>query len=313
MKKYIWKILGVLLCAGMLFLAACGRQEQPDGVRMEVFFLNREETRITPEIRYLEDGLTAEEQVESLLAALQEQPEDMTLKPSVGAAFAVKSFGIEEKQLNLDLNEAYRSLPATTEVLVRAALVRTLSQVEGIGHVLMLVEGAPLADSTGAAIGSMTADLFVDNLGEEINAYENVTLRLYFANETGDRLVETSREVVYNSNISMEKLIVENLIAGPDGEGAYRTLNPAVRLLNVTVKDGTCYVIFDETFLTQTEAVAADVTIYSLVNSLVELANVNRVQIAVDGKTDLIYRETFSLANLYERNLDLTRTEVVQE
>ncbi len=280
---------------------------------MEVFFLNREETRITPEIRYLEDGLTAEEQVESLLAALQEQPEDMTLKPSVGAAFAVKSFGIEEKQLNLDLNEAYRSLPATTEVLVRAALVRTLSQVEGIGHVLMLVEGAPLADSTGAAIGSMTADLFVDNLGEEINAYENVTLRLYFANETGDRLVETSREVVYNSNISMEKLIVENLIAGPDGEGAYRTLNPAVRLLNVTVKDGTCYVIFDETFLTQTEAVAADVTIYSLVNSLVELANVNRVQIAVDGKTDLIYRETFSLANLYERNLDLTRTEVVQE
>ena len=43
-------------------------------------------------------------------------------------------------------------------------------------------------------------------------------------------------------------------------------------------------------------------------NSLVELPNVNKVQIAVNGKTDIVYRETFNLSNLYERNLDLVKT-----
>ena len=45
--------------------------------------------------------------------------------------------------------------------------------------------------------------------------------------------------------------------------------------------------------------------IYSITNSLVELSSVNKVQISVNGKTDLIFRETFNLANMYERNLDL--------
>ena len=54
--------------------------------------------------------------------------------------------------------------------------------------------------------------------------------------------------------------------------------------------------------------VTADVVIYSIANSLVELPNVNKVQIAVNGKTDIVYRETFNLSNLYERNLDLVKT-----
>ena len=41
----------------------------------------------------------------------------------------------------MDVDEAYKKQPPTTEILVRAALVRTLSQAEGINHVLMTVGG----------------------------------------------------------------------------------------------------------------------------------------------------------------------------
>lgn len=303
-KGFLLCILGLCLLA----LSACGKEEEPVGTAAEVYYLNREETRIAAETRYLDEGLSQTEQVEALLNELQLAPEDMALKASVGNVFTVESYQIEEGQLNLDVDENYKKLSSTTEVLIRAALVRTLTQVEDVNHVLMLVEGVPLADSAGTAVGPMTADTFIDNVGAEINAYEKVTLRLFFANETGDRLVETNRTVVYNSNISMEKLVVENLISGPDVEGAWPVLNPAIKLVNVTVKDGTCYVNFDENFQTQTYDVTAEVSIYSIVNSLVELPNVNRVQIAVNGKTDLIYRETFNLENVYERNLELTRS-----
>jgi len=304
------------LCAALLllvYLAGCGRKQVPVGAAYELYFLNREETKISTETKYLEEDLSQEEQIGKLLEEMQVPPENVALKASVGNVFQVLSWQVEEEQLNLDMDSKYRDLSPTTEILVRAALVRTLTQVEGINHVLVTVDGLPLTDTTGNAVSAMTADNFVDNVGAEMNAPEKVTLHLYFASEDGTRLVETNRTVVYNSNISMEKLVLENLILGPDVENAFPVLNPATKVLNATVKDGTCYVNLDEIFLTQTYDVSAEVTVFSLVNSLVELPNINRVQIAVDGRSDIIYRETFNLANLYERNLDLSRSEEAKE
>ena len=170
---------------------------------------------------------------------------------------------------------------------------------------LMTVGGQTLMDASGASVGPMTADTFLDNAGDAINPYEMVTLKLYFANKAGDRLVETTRTLEYNSNISVERLVVDCLVKGPDTDQAFPTINPNTRVIGVTVRDGICYVNFDETFLTQIYNVTPEVVIYSITNSLVELTSVNRVQISIDGQTDLIFRETFNLANVYERNLDL--------
>ena len=148
--------------------------------------------------------------------------------------------------------------------------------------------------------------MFIDNAGNEINAYEKANLILYFADEDGTGLVvENRRNVVYSSNIAMEKLVVEKLIEGPDSDGAYPTVNPATRIINVTVNDGICYVNLSEDFLTQPYSVDPAVTIYSITNSLSELSNVNKVQISINGKTNIAYREKISLSDVFERNLDL--------
>ena len=80
----------------------------------------------------------------------------------------------------------------------------------------------------------------------------------------------------------------------------------------MTVKDGTCYVNLSNEFLSQPYNVASDVTIYSITNSLVELSNVNRVQISVNGETNISYRENMSLNNVFERNLDILVPGTVQ-
>jgi len=103
----------------------------------------------------------------------------------------------------------------------------------------------------------------------------------------------------------MEKLVMEQLIGGPEGNEANPTINPATKVINVTVNDGTCYVNLDQTFLTQVYTVSSEVTIYSIVNSLVELDNVNKVQILVNGESEISYRESISLNAALGRNLDL--------
>ena len=51
--------------------------------------------------------------------------------------------------------------------------------------------------------------------------------------------------------------------------------------------DGVCYVNLDEAFRSKVLAVDERVTIYAIVNSLIEDCNVNAVQISIAGETDV--------------------------
>ena len=111
--------------------------------------------------------------------------------------------------------------------------------------------------------------------------------------------------MVYNTNISLEKLVVEELIKGPNNEELFPTINPETKVNSVTVKDGICYVNLNENFLTQVSNATSEVTVYSITNSLVELPNVNKVQISINSDTEGTYRETIPFSTIFERNLEL--------
>lgn len=289
----------------MLFLCSCKKTvEETAGQKIEVYYLNKEETKISSEAY----ALKAQElgrQIEELLWVMAQAPDKAEYKAVISSAITILEAVVEEGQLILTVDEGYRNLESTTEVLTRAALVRTLTQLKGIDHISMKIRETPLTDVSGNPIGPMEAAMFVDNAGDEINAYEKVRLTLYYTEETGTKLVEATKTVVYNTNISMEKLVMEQLIAGPGTAELSATINPETKINSVTVKDGICYVNLNESFLTQTTAATSEVTIYSIVNSLVELPDVNKVQISVNGDTEGTYRESIPFSTIFERNLEL--------
>ena len=299
------KVKMLLLLLLLLFPAGCGRQAvKEEGTQIELYYLNKAETKVAME----QYGLLADEPekaVEELLLKLAEQPQDLTLKPAIGGSVNVLEYSIADGQLSLKFDEHYKELAATTEVLTRAAIVRTLTQIPGIDYVSMQIREENLTDAAGNPVGVMSADMFIDNAGAEINAYEKTKLRLYFADESGTKLIEAVRPKIYSSNISMEKLVVEELIHGPNNAEIYPTINPDTKISSVTVKDGICYVNLDENFLVQPYHVSNEVTIYSIVNSLVELPNVNKVQFLINGNTNVMYRENISLTTVFERNLEI--------
>lgn len=301
-----WLAVACMLLA-VSMLCACALQSQnsaQEGKNIEVYYLNREETKVVSET-YSTAEKSREAMLPELIEVMSTQQENVELIPPISGGFQVLNYSVEEKQLILNLDVRYLDMEASKEVLTRAAIVRTLTQIPDIEFVSITVENEPLQDSSGNLVGTMTPETFIDNAGTEINAYEKVTLHLYFANATGDGLIEVNRTLVYNSNISLEKLVVEQVIAGPTNDQSYPTTNPATKIVNVTVKDGTCYVNLDDAYLTQPYEVTSEVTIYSMANSLIELSNVNKVQISINGKTDIMYRENTSLSSFFERNLEL--------
>lgn len=301
------KLVQAVLIAVLLTSAGCGRHEsidQENMVQYDVYFLNGEETRVTAVETVLERGNVADE-LTGLIEVMQRKPEDISLHAPFDYSFGVNSVSLNGEQVIVNFDEHYLELKPTTAVLIRAAIVRTLTQVEGVTCVSFQINGQPLTDSAGNPLGILTADMFVDNAGTEINAYESTTLTLYFTNEAGDMLVSEKREVEYNSNIALERIVVEQILAGPEKRDTYPTVNPETGVISVSIKDGICYVNLDQNFLTQVYNVTSEVTIYSITNSLIEIGGVNQVQILVEGESNLMYREKISLDTLFERNLEL--------
>lgn len=304
-KKY-YIIAGLILL--MLMLSGCQKADTKEAVvntGYRIYYVNRSATRVVSESYTAktdeESGL-----LEELLEALKTEPFNPDWRAPISNQVTLLSAHLENGHLYLSFDSNYNTVTGITEILNRAAIVRTISQIETVEYISFYINEQPLLDSFGQPVGMMRASDFIDDLGGDINDYQRTTLNLYFANETGDKLKEVTREVVYGSSISMERLVLEQLIGGPsEDENAYPVLSAEIKLLSVLTREGICYVNLEENFLTSSVNTTEAVTIYAIVNSLVELPNINKVQISVNGETNKKYRELIPLDEFFERNLDL--------
>lgn len=300
-KKYV--LTGMLLML-LAVLTGCGTREPETGKKISVYYVNTAETKVEVHDQYL-NTKTPEEQLEETMTFLSTTPENLEYKAPFDMGFQVLDYEVEDGKLVINVDKAYSELSVTTEVLVRAAVVRTLTQLSNVKYVTITVEGSQLYDNAGELVGWMNAEQFINNDGNEINTYELVKVKLYFANADGDKLIAAYREKHYSTNTPLERFVVEELIAGPSGqiEGLYPVINPETKIINILTKDGICYVNLDSSFLTVVNNVSTEVAVYSIVNSLVELDNINKVQILVNGEVP----STFSNST-FERNLDYVTT-----
>ena len=271
MKK---ALAALFLAAVCLLSGGCGDSEDPDAVVYQVYYVSKSETKVEMHPHQM-TSKDPESYMAELMVCLSVQPEKLEYKAPFAMGFQILDMKLEDEKLQIDVDAAYKELPVTTEVLVRAAVVRTLTQLPDVSFVMITVEGSQLYDNNGAPVGLMNAEQFIANDGNEINTYELAKVRLYFAGESGTELIASSREKHYSTNTPLERLVVEELIAGPgQSEVLYPSINPATKIINVMTTDGVCYVNLDENFLMVVNNVSTDVSIYSIVNSLSELSNV---------------------------------------
>ena len=278
-----------------------------------MYYVNKDNTRIDDET-YKPTNLDTDAMIKELIELLGTNPENVDDKKLLGGDIEITGYQLDGEQLSLVFNEAYSQMDVSQEVLFRAAVVKTMLQVPKISCISFYIGDLPLADSKGNVIGLMTNESFVENPGKQINAIQSATLHLYFSNSTGDGLVETTQKAQYSSNISMEKLVMEHLLAGPKEDGMVSAIPDGTGLVSIATTNGVCYVNLDEGFLNQKYEIQEPIVIYSIVDSLSEIANVNKVQISVNGDTSGVYRDSYSLSTLYERNLDfVVNTETATE
>ena len=303
-RKERWVSAGAAACCLLCLLPSCAKQTKAEEGEEFVYCINGEGNGLFKVACDISEE-TPDDGAEKALEMMASPSDDIEYMPAIPENVKVKSLKVEHDIAYIDFNKKYNEIPPIEEKLVRAAVVQTLVRLEGINGVWITVEEETLKNESGKVLGVLNGDDFAESTGSSPSAYEQTTLTLFFANEAGDRLVRQQMDVRYNTNVSREKLIVEKLMGGPKKSGAYPALNPSAALLSVTVKEGTCYVNFDSEFQNSVYDVRPEVTVYSLVNSLIEGTNAGSVQIMVNGEKNVSYQESVDLSQPLVRDLSL--------
>lgn len=302
MKKRKVTALVIALVLGSVAFSGCGKKETES--KYKIYYVNEEQGEV------LAEGFVPSE--ETTQTMLEEMTEKLNKKNAEGHTLLPENIEIQscvddDGMIRVDFNQEYHDLNPVDEVLLRASIVKDYVQIPNIYLVTITAEGTPIVDSQGQEIGAMSLDSFLENTGKEIMAYQYKELNLYFTNEEGNQLVPEARQVYYNGNTPIEKVIVEQLLRGPGESGHYATLPSDTRIVGVSVADGIAYVNLGKQFVDEALPVDAQIPIYSIVNSLIDAGNVSQVQISINGDTSLLFKDKVDMNQLFQVNHELEK------
>ncbi len=344
-----WKGRLWILCLvwALILLSGCADEEKTTVLeegQYYTYYVNASGTALVSRV-YEPEAQDMQSLIEELLQQCQTAPEGGDGRRAIPSNVTVAEPPVlEDRIVKVFFDTTYTTMDKVTELLCKAAMAKTITQIEDVDYICIYVngevyKGSYFAPDTGKEaelpgtsnhVGEKQGTLnnsgagssgihstvnpdkvlwsgadFLDNTGDDTNKYIQTELTLYFANGAGKALVAETRQVVYSSTLSLERVVVNQLIEGPQNSELTATLPKNLKIQGVSLRDNICYVDFDATFLEEPVNVTDLVEIYSIVNSLTQLGNVLQVQITVNGSADAVLRNNISLSGRFEKDLSL--------
>lgn len=305
-KKVLCILCTVILVFGM---TGCGEKTDKQLMSYQVFYINSDGSGLTGKTYQLKDAKQDLVSVIKELIIRLQTPQEESLKSPIDEGIQVVDYQIKENQLSVYFSAGYNNKSGLDEILSRAAIVKTLCQIQEIEYVEFYVEDQPLMLS-GNAVGLMSQESFVDELNPQDQKQSKETV-LYFANKQGNRLKKITTDITYNAVEPIARLLVEQLIAGVSSiqnidETKLQSAVPSKTTLNnLIIRDNICYLDLSRDFEQQDPNVSSEVIVYSIVDTLCELPEVTKVQFSVDGEQKEKYGDLEGFNKPLERNLDL--------
>lgn len=310
MKKHKLTIpfLILVIVLVVLFFNFAAQDEEVEQVKkdLNLYYISMDGLSFYQVPYQFEKAVEPYDKAMEILEELKKVPENEKCQQTIPQDVVWTNVVLDGNNLVIDFATSYSKMNSAQEIFLRTGIVKSLVQVPGIVSVEFKVNGMPLMNTSDQPVGMMDADRFIDGTEENWGVNTQEKMILYYANETGDGLVERPTTINVVNNIPLEQLIIEALLAQPQEDSGYFAPIPEeTKVIKTVTKDEICYVDLSKEFLDPMENVTAEISVYAIVNSLIEKENVNKVQFSVEGQTITSFRETMDLSLPFDRNLDL--------
>ena len=282
--KRVWSLL---LAAVLLLGAGCHGETEQNRYENPVqrYYLYQDETTGEYAGALGAMGSEAAEFEEDVAAYIQdylEGPESPELRTPFPAGTSLEKCTLEDGTLTLELSDAFFALSGIDRTLAAACIVYSMVELPQVEEVVLAAPEGTGSDSLLAT--PLTPKSFL--LFDDSATSDEMTLKLYFSDAGARFLVEETRTRSFASDAEVPTYLVEELLGEPEKETSLRVLPEGTALREITLDDGLVTVDFSQAFLENAPKthVQARMAVFSLVNTLTELDQVERVQILCQGK-----------------------------
>ncbi len=297
MRKHI---LFFLLILSASFLTACGGAGETAKNEITVYYLtdyknyedySQGKAMMSPETVELKQG---DDPLHEALAALVAEPEDESLHAPIPSGAVIQSYDIDGNSISVDISSRYTDRTGMDLVASNYCIVLTLCGMEDIESVSIYVDGIP------QSLGMTADDVLLSD--SEADPYEK-DICLYYVGESGDFLIPEYHALTVDDSTILARYVIEELLRGPISERSYSAIPEGTELNSIEVRDGVCYVDFSSEFIrcAPEDIGAARLCVYSIVNSLTEIADIEAAGITVEGG-EMEWYSGIPLSGPLERN-----------
>ncbi len=128
----------------------------------------------------------------------------------------------------------------------------------------------------------------------DVAGLRQTVVSLYFNQKDTNTLIPEARRVdVKDLTKNPYEMLTKLLIDGPKNEGLEKVIPEGTKINKIELKNGTIYLDLSSEFIQNHKegAEAESRTIYSIVNTLVQLNEVEAVKILIDGNEDASFKD----------------------
>lgn len=272
-----------LLMAGLLFLCSgCTGLNESEKVELEFYYRVSNDIpsgkALTSETKYLES-----DSIPAIMEALLEGPRKASgTMRTFPENVKLRSYAMNEGILTLDLSEPFASLSGYDLMLAQYCIVLTLAQIENVDGISISVDGKKVP---GGASGILTPTNVIFN-GETQDPY-TISSQLYFPTKEGVGMGVEYRTITVNSMdaVGQSQGVLRELISGPKEPELYPCLAGGTMQVS-SIQGNVCTVTIDEEALGNliSDEATFQLKLYSIVNSLTELAGIDKVVFLLHGE-----------------------------
>ncbi len=293
MKKLIALVLMLIfaLCTG------CASDISANNIEVDLYFSNKSKDSLVIQKAVIakEDTSDTVTLVKKMMTLLLKGPTAEGYEAVIPSDTLLRGVSVSDEEagtVNIDLSKEYytardKNSPSSEELLARYSIISTLCQFDDIKKVKIYVDGEDMRASSGRGeiLTSMGASSVMINSPSSMDTKTEKFVTLYFTDKNGINLYPETRKATMTDN-SLEKTVVNELIRGPVSNEYIRTFSDTAQLISVETTESVCFVNFSGGFLSDMNdgSYNQKAAVYSVVNSLTRLPNIEKVQILIDSK-----------------------------
>ncbi len=259
---------------------------------IEVYYLNTAKGGIEPVTKKYDNTKSRTEILNRVyeLFTEEQQASKVNLVSAMPIEVEVLEYSIDYTQgiMTVNFSQNYKELSNVDEINFRSALVWTFTDLEFIKKVKIQIDGYAFTTLNGKPIDYFDrTNIFVEpTIAVDKMVQRDITLYYYREFEQSkDYLVREARTATTKESTPIEEVIAIELIKGSDVEGNKNPIPSNVRIRSVKRDNAICFIDLDDNFLKGNLSEREQkIRVYSLVNSLTEVNNIEKVQILINAK-----------------------------